>query len=241
MRFPFEPRPAELVFRADRPTGEWVLRRRSLPGGRRRYELILNGKLLMDSADGSTEAALAEAGLRACADGADLHVLVGGLGFGYTLGAVLRDPRVRLAEVVELEPTLFELLATPEVRGDLGCPDLGDARVRLTAGDVRERLRGAREAYDCILLDVDNGPESLSATGNGDLYTEEGLAASLRALRPGGALAIWSSEPAPACLARMRAVFGNAEERIVPAERDGRRLEYRILCGGQVRELRGAG
>jgi spermidine synthase len=228
VRFPFEPPDLAVLVRREGPAGEWVLRRRDLGGAGPRYELVLNGKLLMDSADGSSEAALAEVALRACAGGAGLRVLVGGLGFGYTLAAALRDPRVALAEVVELEPALPAFLSAPEVREVLPGAVLRDPRVRLVAGDVGERIR-AGGGWDAVLLDVDNGPESLSAAGNAALYGEEALAACRRALRPGGVLAIWSSEPSPACLARLRAVFGSAEERLVPVTRDGRRLEYRIL------------
>ena len=234
MRFPFETPSAAVLVRVDRPAGEWVLRRRETAGGRRRYEVILNGRLLMDTADGSSEEALAEIGLARCGGGRALRVLVGGLGFGFTLRAVLRDPRVAAVEVVELEPALAGFLATPEVAGELGPAGLEDSRVALRVADVRERIAAAEASWDCILLDVDNGPEAPSAAGNEALYTEAGLGACRRALRPGGALAIWSSEPTPGGLARMRAVFGEAEERLVPVARDGRTLEYRILCAARA-------
>jgi spermidine synthase len=229
MRFAFETPVAAVLVRADRRTGEWVLRRRVSAGGRTRLEIILNGRLLMDSADGSSEEALAEIGLGRCASDRALRVLVGGLGFGFTLRAVLREARVAAVDVVELEPALVELLAAPEIAEELGPLDLRDPRVRLEVGDVRERIALAESAWDCILLDVDNGPESLSAVGNEALYTEPGLRACRRALRPGGSLAVWSSEPAPACRARLAAVFGDVEERLVPVARDGRALEYRVL------------
>lgn len=230
MRFAFETPVATVLVRAERPTGEWVLRRRVSTGGRPRLEMILNGRLLMDSADGSSEEALAETGLRRCARDGALRVLVGGLGFGFTVRAVLRDARVAAVDVVELEPALAELLAAPGIAEEIGPLDLRDPRVRLEVGDVRERIALAEGAWDCILLDVDNGPESPSAVGNEALYTEAGLCACRRALRPGGSLAIWSSEPAPRCRARLAAVFGDVEERLVPVARDGRALVYRILC-----------
>jgi spermidine synthase len=241
VRFAFETPLAAILFRAHRTTGEWVLRRRTPAGGSPRLELILNGRLLMDSADGTSEEALAEIGLRRCAGAGTLRVLVGGLGFGFTLRAVLRDARVAAVDVVELEPALGELLAAPGIAGDLGPPGLRDPRVRLEVGDVRERIARAEGAWDCILLDVDNGPESLSAVGNEGLYTEAGLRACRRALRPGGSLAIWSSEPAPACRARLAAVLGGAEERLVPVVRDGRALEYRILSARRRGRAAGAG
>ncbi|HEY6001357.1 MAG TPA: hypothetical protein VIV57_00705 [Anaeromyxobacter sp.] len=229
MRFAFEMPVAAVLVRSERPTGEWVLRRRASAGGRPRFEMILNGRLLMDSADGSSEEALAEIGLGRCAREGELRVLVGGLGFGFTLRAVLRHARVAAVDVVELEPALAGWLGAVEIREGLDPPDLRDPRVRLEVGDVRERIVRAASAWDCILLDVDNGPESPSAVGNEALYGEPGLRACRRALRPGGSLAIWSSEPAPACRARLEAVFGDAEERLVPVARDGRALEYRIL------------
>ncbi len=230
MRFAFEtPAPAVLV-RASRATGEWVLRRRALDGGGWRFEIILNGRLLMDTADGSSEEALAEIGLRRCESRGALRVLVGGLGFGFTLRAVLRDPRVAAIDVVEIEPGLIDFLAAPEMAKELGHVGLREARVRLRIGNVRERIARAASCYDCILLDVDNGPKSPSAIGNEAIYTDPELRACSRALRPGGTLAVWSSEPATGALARLRAVFGDVEEQLMTVARDGRLLEYRILC-----------
>jgi spermidine synthase len=229
MRFRFEPSLPTVLVRVARATGEWVLQRREDDGGAAVYELILNGKLLMDSAEHASEEALAEIGLRECGDRQVLAVLVGGLGFGFTLQAVLRDPRVARVVVVELEPSLPALLARPELRRELGGP-LEDPRVVVRPGDVGSWIASAPGAeYDLILLDVDNGPESLSAVGNEELYSAAGLARCRAALRPGGVLAIWSAEPAPACRARLEACFENARESLVPVQRGRRRLDYLIL------------
>jgi spermidine synthase len=234
MRFPFERALPITLFRVAGPTGECVLQRREEPPGAPVYELVLNGRLLMDSAEHRSEEALAEVALAACA-GDRLEVLVGGLGFGFTVGAALRDPRVARVEVVELEPLLAEAISRPGVRAELGAPDLADPRVTLRPGDVRARLAAAAAAFDAILLDVDNGPESLSAAENAALYTAPGLARCRDALRPGGVLAIWSSEPAPACLAELGRTFDEAAERLVPIARAGRTIPYRILTGRRAR------
>jgi spermidine synthase len=229
MPSPFEPPLPSVLVRVDRPSGECVLRRREDEEGSAVYELILNGRLLMDTVEQASEEALAEIGLRECQGRSRLEILVGGLGFGFTLRAVLRDPRVARVDVVELEPTLVELLGRPEVREELGAPDLADPRIAVHVANVRERIAAARGDYDLILLDVDNGPESLSAVGNSELYTPAGLGQCRVALRSGGVLAIWSSEPSPACLDEMRAVFGNARESIVTVARGGRSIAYRIF------------
>lgn len=233
MRFSFEHALPTVLVRVDRPTGEYVLQRRvDADGGTAVYELVLNGKLLMDSAEHTSEEALAQIALRECRDGGELHVLVGGLGFGFTLSALLRDSRVARAVVVELEPMLVSFLQRSDVRAELRVPDLADPRVLLHEGNVRDALVATpRGAYDLILLDVDNGPESLSAVGNHELYSEAGLGRCRAALRPGGALAIWSSEPAPRCLDRMRTCLDGVREWVVPVERGRWRIDYRIFTG----------
>ena len=72
---------------------------------------------------------------------------------------------------------------------------LADPRTSMHDGDVGELIASGRTRFDAILLDVDNGPDSLVRPGNDRLYSAQGLAATRRALKPGGLLAIWSSFP----------------------------------------------
>lgn len=234
MKFGFEHSPPTVLVRVERATGECVLQKRVIADGGAVYELILNGKLLMDSAEHASEQALAEIGLRELGDRGELDVLVGGLGFGFTLQAVLREPRVARAVVIELEPLLLPVLARPDVRAELAAADLADPRVVVHEGNVRDWIAAAAGAYDLILLDVDNGPASLSAVGNDELYAEAGLRRCRAALRPGGVLAIWSAEPAPECLRRLAACFDAAREWLVPVQRGHRRIDYRILTARRV-------
>jgi spermidine synthase len=68
-----------------------------------------------------------------------------------------------------------------------------DRRTVMYDGDVGEPIMSGRTRFDAILLDVDNGPDSLTRPGNDRLYSPAGLAATRRALKPGGLLAVWSS------------------------------------------------
>jgi spermidine synthase len=239
MRFHFERSLPTVLVRVDRATGECVLQQREDGNGDAVYELILNGKLLMDSREHASEEALASIGLGECS-GDQLEVLVGGLGFGFTLRAVLRDARVARAVVVELEPLLVSFLAREDVRARMPAPDLADPRVTVHEGNICEWIAAAGSGrYDLILLDVDNGPESLSAVGNVELYSEAGLRRSRAALRPGGLLAIWSSEPAPECLRRLAACFDDVREWIVPVQREHHQIDYRILTARRDRASRG--
>ena len=63
----------------------------------------------------------------------------------------------------------------------------------IEVGDVGAMLRARRNAFDAVLLDVDNGPSAFTASNNADLYSDRGLAAARAALKPGGVFAVWSS------------------------------------------------
>jgi spermidine synthase len=70
---------------------------------------------------------------------------------------------------------------------------LQDPRVRLDVNDVGFTLRANPGMFDVVLLDVDNGPTAFSAAANAGLYDNGGVAACYAALRPRGALAVWSA------------------------------------------------
>ena len=122
---------------------------------------------------------------------AGARVLVGGLGMGYTLRAVLDAlPADGGAVVSELIPEVIEW--NRGVLGPLAGNPLDDFRTEVEARDVVEVIRGNQGRFDAILLDVDNGPKAPTQKKNVRLYTREGLEDIHRALRNNGALAIWS-------------------------------------------------
>jgi spermidine synthase len=208
--------------RASGAHGEVVLRRR---GGV--TELIVDGVFAMDDVDTTTERALATETLARCT-GEGLRVLVGGLGLGWTAATALADPRVADVEVAELQPALAGWAADgllPGLPG--GLPD----RLRLRTADVADVLAGSPGTWDAVLLDVDNGPAFLVHEANAGLYEPAGLATALAALRPGGVLAVWSSDPAPELADRLTALPGavDVEHRLLAVERDGRRFDYAIV------------
>jgi spermidine synthase len=202
--------------------GEVVLRRRGPV-----TELVVDGVFAMDDVDTTTERALATEALRRC-PGTDLRVLVGGLGLGWTAATVLADPRVAAVDVAELQPALVGWATDGLLPG---LPALPDGRLRLRVGDVAALLAGSPRHWDAVLLDVDNGPAFLVHRFNAGLYSDAGLATALAALRPGGVLAIWSSDPAPELAGRLAALPGatDVEHLALPVERDGRRFDYAIV------------
>ena len=120
-------------------------------------------------------------------------MLVGGLGMGFTLRATLDLlPPDATVVVAELVPAVVEWNRGP--LGPLAGHPLKDPRVRVEVGDVGgDASRRARERFDAILLDVDNGPAAFTAAHNAGLYDNAGVAAARAALRSGGVLAVWSA------------------------------------------------
>jgi spermidine synthase len=169
------------------------------------FSIRVNGKLLMNSRVHDSEEALAEMALSSLAAGEAARVLVGGLGFGYTLGAALARLRADSSvTVAEIAPAVIQW--NRELLGELNGRALADPRVVVFAGDVCELIRAQREAFDAILLDVDNGPRAVERKSNGWLYSPAGLEAIRDALRPSGVLAIWSAGPEVSFSERLRAV-----------------------------------
>jgi spermidine synthase len=158
------------------------------------FSIRLDRYELMNSRSHGSEDALAELACARVADRSRPHVLIGGLGMGYTLATVLHrlkaDGHVVVAELV---PAVVKWNRGP--LADLaGCP-LQNERVTVREVDVAEILKAEHRAYDAILMDVDNGPEGLTRKGNDWLYSWAGLGATFMALRPAGVLAVWSANP----------------------------------------------
>lgn len=164
------------------------------------------------------QAALGQAALARGASGhaAAPRVLIGGLGFGYTLAAALSGlgPKARVV-VAEISPAVIAWN-----RGALGAlagQPLRDPRVLVRAVDVIDDLMHAEEPFETILLDVDNGPSALSQARNAWLYGERGLERLHAALSPGGVLGVWSAGPDPRFVRRLRARRFRVDEHRVPA------------------------
>jgi spermidine synthase len=208
-------------------SGELVLRQRPAATGDV-LELRANGVFVMDTAETSSERALAARALSVSTR--PDHVLVGGLGLGFTLAAVLEDARVRRCTVVEIEPALVGWLRDGTIPH--GPALLAEPRVDVVVADVAAHLRAAGDAaYDLVLLDVDNGPGYLVHDDNAALYERGFLAATRRVLRPGGALVVWSASRAPALLEHLAAAYDDGEEIACPVTLQGRAEHYWLYAG----------
>jgi spermidine synthase len=167
------------------------------------FSMKLGQNELMNSRLSGSEEALATLACRRIDAVKAPHLLIGGLGMGFTLRAALAvlGPKARIT-VAELVPAVVAWARGPMAA--LFGESLKDQRTTIHEADVMDVIQAKAAAYDAILLDVDNGPEGLIRKANDGLYDSKGLKASYRALRPGGVLAVWSSGPHPKFSKRLR-------------------------------------
>lgn len=156
--------------------------------------LRANGIELMSTRRHQSEEALADLGCASVHGLAGARVLIGGLGFGFTLRAALghltSDARVTVVEL------LGDVIAWNRDPGlGLGADALADPRVEVIEDDVLRVLGRSPSAFDVILLDVDNGAESFTTRENEALYSRRGVALAVSAMRPGGRIAWWLDRP----------------------------------------------
>ncbi len=160
----------------------------------RDFSIKINGQDLMLSRQHESELELARLGCAHLAGHTEPSILIGGLGMGYTLRQALDmlSPRAQVV-VGELLGAVVEW--NREFFGELNGQPLGDARVDLKTGDIAELISRSKSRFDAILLDIDNGPNATTDSGNRRLYGREGIRACRLALRQPGCLAVWSAEP----------------------------------------------
>jgi spermidine synthase len=161
------------------------------------------GGELMSTRKHGSEDALGTLPCRRLRNSTSPRILIGGLGMGFTLAAVLKEvgPGAEVT-VAELIPEVVEWNRGP--LGERSSYPINDPRTKVHIGDVMKLLRSKRNYYDVIALDVDNGPEGLTKTSNDWLYSEAGIIAAQEALTPDGILAFWSAGPDQAFHDRLR-------------------------------------
>lgn len=187
----------EVLDRREGPHGEVVLRRHGAL-----LQIIANGCFLMDTSDGRSERLLVDAAADAFATSggrAAPHLLLGGLGVGFSLAHAAADPRWGRIAVVERERAVIDW--HDRHRGgplsSVSAGALADPRTEIVEADLVRYVDETSDTYDALCLDIDNGPGWTVTEGNDGLYAPSGLAGCARVLRPGGVIAVWSARPSP--------------------------------------------
>ena len=173
------------------PTDEGLLELRQR--GERDFLICVDGRVLMNSMAHRSEKDL---GVLACArleSAARPRVLVGGLGMGFTLRAVLDTlPASATVDVAELNPVVEAWCRGPLAA--LTDSAVTDARVRVHIGDVAHlihRHAAASDTLDAIILDLYTGPYMHSHKRDDPLFGSIALRTTHAVLKRGGIFAVW--------------------------------------------------
>lgn len=172
---------------------------------------VSGGLELMSTRKHGSEDALGSLPCQRLKHKANAKVLIGGLGMGFTLAAVLAEVGSKAeVTVAELIPEVVDWNRGP--LGEFSGKPLDDPRTKIHLGDVAKLLRQSHKRFDVIALDVDNGPEGLTKKANDWLYSMPGIAAAQDALSSDGILAYWSADPDQAFHDRLRCCGFMVEE-----------------------------
>jgi spermidine synthase len=216
-------KPQHTLGRATTPDGrELILHERD--GA---YAIRVDGLELMSSRAHGSEEALARLVLEKISVPSP-RILVGGLGMGYTLRAVLDvTPPAAQILVAEILPAVVEWNRTH--LADLARRPLEDPRVKIEVRDVAAVMDDRPASFDAILLDVDNGPAAFTTARNASLYGAAGLALIRRSLRQGGVLGVWSADPDDPFARRLRTAGFRVEIAAVPARTGAKGPKHTIF------------
>jgi len=177
--------------RIDTDEGALELRQR----GAKDFLITLGGLVLMNSLANRSEVVLGQLGCRHLADHPAPRVLVGGLGMGYTLRAVLDClPATAQVVVAELNPAVVEWCRGPLAL--LTDSAVEDPRVTVEIRDVAELVGDCAQAatkdrFDAVVFDLYKGPHYRTDKINDPLYGSKAINNVRACLKPEGLFTVW--------------------------------------------------
>jgi spermidine synthase len=173
--------------------------------GERDFLITLGGLVLMNSLANRSEIVLGQRGCRQLQHRPAARVLVGGLGMGCTLRAVLDSlPADAAVVVAELNPVVVDWCRGPLAALTGGAVD--DPRVHVEIADVAALVGSAAPgAFDAVLFDLYRGPHFRTDPQHDPLYGSRAIARVRRALKPEGVFAVWGENHDAGFVQRLRA------------------------------------
>lgn len=166
--------------------------------GERDFLIMIGSQVLMNSLSNRSELVLGQLGCANLKNSNRPRVLVGGLGMGYTLKAMLDTlPLTAEVTVAELNPRVAEWCRQP--LAILTNRAVDDPRVAVEIADVAHiihtiALKGGDSRYDAIVLDLYRGPHAKTDQVKDPLYGSQAIKNLQRALNPGGIVAVWGEQ-----------------------------------------------
>ena len=183
--------PWKIVDNAYTEEGDLQLRQR----GERDFLITVGSQVLMNSSAHRSEVALGKLTCSHLKNHPSPRVLVGGLGMGYTLRAVLDTlPLTSRVLVAELNPVVVGWCRGP--LAVLTASAVADPRVSVEIADVADLIRrsavnATEPGFDAIVLDLYRGPHFHTDKRDDPLYGSKAIEAARSALRSGGVFGVW--------------------------------------------------
>lgn len=184
-------KPWKTIERVATPEGRLELRQR----GERDFLITVGGSVLMNSNAHYSELALGQLSCGHLKSAARPNVLVGGLGMGYTLKAVLDTlPASGRVVVAELNPVVLKWCQGPlAVLTDHAA---ADPRAQVEINDVAHLIKRyagkpQREKLDAVILDLYTGPYARSHKRHDPLFGRIAIERAHSALKPNGVFGVW--------------------------------------------------
>ncbi len=158
--------------------------------GEKDFLIVLGTQVLMNSVTNRSEVALGRIACSHLKQHEFPRVLVGGLGMGFTLKAVLDTlPATARVVVAEINPVVLQWCRGPLAGITQGA--VSDERVDVEITDVTDIIRKTTEGFDAIILDLYTGPHAASDKLKDPFYGSLAIERMRAALKPGGVLAVW--------------------------------------------------
>jgi spermidine synthase len=170
------------------PTKDGVLELRQR--GEKDFLIVLGTLVLMNSVANRSEVALGRTACSHLQQHAFPRVLVGGLGMGFTLRAILDVlPATARVIVAEINPVIQEWCQGP--LAGITQNAVSDVRVTVQIADVTDLIRRTTEGFDAIVLDLYAGPHAATHKRDDPFYGSLAIERMRSALKPDGVLAVW--------------------------------------------------
>ena len=187
-------KPWQIIESVSTAAGLLELRKR----GARDFLITVGGQVLMSSMASRSEVALGKLACGHLKDSIVPRVLVGGLGMGFTLKAVLDTlPVTGRVVVAELNPVVLSWCRGP--LAVLTNNAAADARVNVEVGDVAQLIRHYAKAdtlgkLDAVILDLYTGPYVRSHKRDDPFFGSIAIETTRSALKPDGIFAVWGED-----------------------------------------------
>jgi spermidine synthase len=198
--------PWKNIAAVDTPEGTLELRQR----GEGDYLILLDGSVLMNSRAHRSEMLLGRLACRELQLCRKPQVLIGGLGMGFTLRAVLDNlPEAGRVVVAELNKVVLDWCQGPLAALTQGA--VTDARVRVEIMDVAQAIsqyagQGAQGRLDAIVLDLFSGPYAHAHKNDDPLFGMAAMHMARAALKSGGIYAVWGENYDPGFHNRLKSM-----------------------------------